>query len=126
MNKLQRIIGVGIMALGLTSCIPPKLEFSGNVNGEQVEYYENLIMNGDTASYDVWSTYEINIAKKNDTQVKYICDSRHGELILRHIQINNGQTVKDYYKDEVLSTDIIKAGQLEVNDYIEKIRTLKK
>lgn len=42
------------------------------------------------------------------------------------MQISDGKTTKDYYKDEVLSADMIKAGQLEVNNYIGKIRALRK
>ena len=128
MNKLQKILGIGAIALNLVNCSPAKLEYSGDINGEKVEYYEKLILSEGftfSATYDLWSTYKINVTKKDGTQVKYICNSRNGELILKHKQIIDGKTTKDYYKDEVLSTDVIKAGQLEVNSYIEKIRALK-
>lgn len=122
MNKLQKIIGVGIMALELTSCIPPKLEYSGNIGGEQVTYLENLVLDGDIASYDTFSSYEINVIKKDGIKIKYICRSNHGELILNHVQIINGEMISNYYKDKVLSANIIKKGQIEVNNYIKIIQ----
>ena len=129
MNKLQKIMGMGIIALGLTSCMPPKLEYSGIINGNDVKYYENLVRDGDdidpNTCYDTWSNYKIDVTKKDGTQIEYLCRSSKGELILFEKQVNDGKTIRDYHKGEVLSTSEIKSGQAEVNDYINKIRESK-
>ncbi|MEK6826957.1 MAG: hypothetical protein AABX99_00545 [Nanoarchaeota archaeon] len=125
MNKLQKIICIGVTVLGLASCMPPKLEYSGNIEGEQVAYFEHLIYDGDFCTYDGFSQYEIDITKKDGTQIKYFCRSSKGELILFEKQINNGETTRTYNRGEVLHTNEIKSGQSEVNNYINKIREFK-
>jgi hypothetical protein len=125
MNKLQRILCAGALALSLTGCgdhFAQRLEYSGVIEGQKVEYYM-------PAGGDVRYAYEIDRTQENGTKIKDFCDLNWGQntLTLHLMIVTKGEETKKYWNnykaslDDPFLVDVIKEEQKNVDNFYKII-----